>query len=91
MKRSGGRAHRSRTHGKFQAMPRGRHRHSPSLHRLLPPVTVAGVSLACASGVWFVGDDLVQGALATGAAAAAVTGSVLLRAWDRTAGRASPS
>lgn len=50
-------------------------------------MTVAGVSLACASGVWFVGDDLVQGALATGAAAAAVTGSVLLRAWDRTAGK----
>ncbi|WP_051738721.1 hypothetical protein [Streptomyces rimosus] len=45
------------------------------------------MSLACASGVWFVGDDLVQGALATGAAAAAVTGSVLLRAWDRTAGK----
>ncbi len=50
-------------------------------------MTVAGVSLACASGVWFVGDDLVQGALATGAAAAAVTGSVLLRAWDRTVGK----
>ncbi|MEV5594123.1 hypothetical protein [Streptomyces sp. NPDC052496] len=45
------------------------------------------MSLACASGVWFAGDDLVQGALATGAAAAAVTGSVLLRAWDRTAGK----
>ncbi|MFH8349059.1 hypothetical protein [Streptomyces sp. NPDC018045] len=68
-------------------MPRGRHRHSPPLHRLLPPVTVAGASLACASGVWFVGDDLAQRVLATGAAAAAVTGSVLLRAWDRTAGK----
>ncbi|MFF3271567.1 hypothetical protein ACFYWU_11625 [Streptomyces chrestomyceticus] len=50
-------------------------------------MTVAGASLACASGVWFVGDDLAQRVLATGAAAAAVTGSVLLRAWDRTAGK----
>ncbi|MFD7662808.1 hypothetical protein [Streptomyces sp. NPDC059788] len=50
-------------------------------------MTVAGASIACASGAWFVGDDLVQRVLATGAAAAAVTGSVLLRTWDRTAGR----
>lgn len=68
-------------------MPRGRHRHSPPLHRLLPPSTVAGTSLACAAGAWFVGDDLVQRVLAAGAAAAAVTGAVLLRAWDRKAGR----
>ncbi|MGA5199687.1 hypothetical protein ACPCDR_41575, partial [Streptomyces exfoliatus] len=68
-------------------MPRGRHRHSPPLHRLLPPSTVAGVSIACAAGAWFVGDDLVQRVLATGAAAAALTGSVLLRSWDRKAGR----
>ncbi|MEU5012740.1 hypothetical protein AB0G35_21065 [Streptomyces sp. NPDC021749] len=68
-------------------MPRGRHRHSPPLHRLLPPTTVAGVSLACAAGPWFVGDDLVQRVLAAGAAAAAVTGAVLLRTWDRKAGR----
>ncbi|WP_167538042.1 hypothetical protein [Streptomyces caniferus] len=68
-------------------MPRGRHRHSPPLHRLLPPVTVAGASIACAAGAWFVGDDLVQRVLAAGAAAAALTGAVLLRTWDRTAGR----
>ncbi|MBL1094087.1 hypothetical protein JK360_33055 [Streptomyces sp. 9-7] len=68
-------------------MPRGRHRHSPPLHRLLPPTTVAGVSLVCAAGPWFVGDDLVQRVLAAGAAAAAVTGAVLLRSWDRKAGR----
>ena len=68
-------------------MPRGRHRHSPPLHRLLPPSTVAGASIACAAGAWFVGDDLVQRVLAAGAAAAALTGAVLLRTWDRAAGR----
>ncbi|WP_229893965.1 hypothetical protein [Streptomyces glebosus] len=68
-------------------MPRGRHRQSPPLHRLLPPATVAGASLACAAGAWLVGDDLVQRVLAAGAAAAALTGAVLLRTWDRTAGR----
>ncbi len=68
-------------------MPRGRHRHSPPLHRLLPPSTVAGASIACAAGAWFVGDDLVQRVLAAGAAAAALTGAVLLRTWDRKAGR----
>ena len=33
-------------------MPRGRHRHSPPLHRLLPPSAIAGVSLVCALGPW---------------------------------------
>ncbi|MCL6301012.1 hypothetical protein [Streptomyces kronopolitis] len=68
-------------------MPRGRHRQSPPLHRLLPPATVAGASIACAAGAWFAGDDLVQRVLAAGAAAAALTGAVLLRTWDRNAGR----
>ncbi|WP_405743644.1 hypothetical protein OG422_17525 [Streptomyces sp. NBC_01525] len=68
-------------------MPRGRHRHSPPLHRLLPPSSVAGASIVCAAGTWFVGDDLVQRVLAAGAAGAAVTGAVLLRAWDRKAGK----
>lgn len=68
-------------------MPRGRHRQSPPLHRLLPPATVAGASIACAAGAWFAGDDLVQRVLAAGAAAAALTGAVLLRTWDRSAGR----
>ncbi|WP_423835851.1 hypothetical protein [Streptomyces endophytica] len=45
------------------------------------------MSLVCAAGPWFVGDDLVQRVLAAGAAAAAVTGAVLLRSWDRKAGR----
>ncbi|MFH8571771.1 hypothetical protein [Streptomyces sp. NPDC017993] len=68
-------------------MPRGRHRHSPPLHRLLPPSTVAGASIACAASTWLVGDDLVQRVLAAGAAGAAITGAVLLRAWDRKAGK----
>ncbi|MFF4699781.1 hypothetical protein [Streptomyces chattanoogensis] len=68
-------------------MPRGRHRHSPPLHRLLPPSTVAGASIACAAGAWFVGDDLVQRILAAGAAAAAIGGAVLMRTWDRKAGK----
>ncbi|UNS98233.1 hypothetical protein MMF93_18570 [Streptomyces tubbatahanensis] len=75
-------------------MPRGRHRHSPPLHRLLPPAAVAVAALACAGGTWLVGepgvgdlDTVVLRALATAAAAAAVTGSVLLRRWDRAAGR----
>ncbi|MEU9113346.1 hypothetical protein AB0D04_16580 [Streptomyces sp. NPDC048483] len=68
-------------------MPRGRHRHSPPLHRLLPPSTVAGASIACATGAWFVGDDLVQRVLAAGAAAAAIGGAVLMRTWDRKAGK----
>ncbi|MDC7337612.1 hypothetical protein PQR15_15285 [Streptomyces lydicus] len=45
------------------------------------------MSIACAAGAWFVGDDLVQRVLAAGAAAAALTGAVLLRSWDRKAGR----
>ncbi|MGK5629635.1 hypothetical protein ACSNOD_14390, partial [Streptomyces sp. URMC 123] len=68
-------------------MPRGRHRHSPPLHRLLPPTTVAGVSLACAAGAWLVGDALVLRALVAAAAAAACTGAVLMRTWDRAAGK----
>lgn len=50
-------------------------------------MTVAGASVACAAGAWFVGDDLVQRVLAAGAAAAALTGAALLRTWDRAAGR----
>ncbi len=68
-------------------MPRGRHRHSPPLHRLLPPSTVAGASLVTAGGAWFVAEPLVLRILVAAAAAAAVTGAVLMRGWDRTAGR----
>ncbi|MFF0744135.1 hypothetical protein ACFYVL_27430 [Streptomyces sp. NPDC004111] len=68
-------------------MPRGRHRHSPPLHKLLPPSAVAGGSLVCAAGAWFVADPVVLRILVAAAAAAAVTGAALMRNWDRTAGR----
>ncbi|CAM5642425.1 hypothetical protein GCM10010329_67210 [Streptomyces spiroverticillatus] len=68
-------------------MPRGRHRHSPPLHKLLPPSTVAGASLVIAGGAWFVAEPLVLRILVAAAAAAAVTGAALMRSWDRTAGR----
>ncbi|MFG3254346.1 hypothetical protein [Streptomyces sp. NPDC048172] len=75
-------------------MPRGRHRHSPPLHRLLSPVAVAATALACAGGSWLVGEagvgdveTVVLRGLSAAAAAAAVTGAVLLRRWDRAAGR----
>ncbi|MDH2387564.1 hypothetical protein QCN29_01920 [Streptomyces sp. HNM0663] len=68
-------------------MPRGRHRHSPPLHRLLPPLAVAGASVLCAAGAWLVAEPVVLRSLVALAAAAAVTGSVLMRSWDRAAGR----
>ncbi|AEW94992.1 MULTISPECIES: hypothetical protein [Streptomycetaceae] len=71
-------------------MPRGRHRHSPPLHRLLPPLTVAGSAAAVAAGAWFspAGDHgVVLRALVGAAAVAACTGAFLLRRWDRAAGK----
>ncbi|MCX4549146.1 hypothetical protein OG709_20305 [Streptomyces sp. NBC_01267] len=68
-------------------MPRGRHRHSPPLHRLLQPSAVAGASLLLAAGAWLFADPLVLRCLVAGAAAAAVTGAFLMRSWDRVAGR----
>ncbi|MCX5387965.1 hypothetical protein [Streptomyces sp. NBC_00083] len=68
-------------------MPRGRHRHSPPLHRLLQPSAVAGVSVICAGGAWLFDQPAALRALAAAAAAACVTGSVLMRSWDRAAGR----
>ncbi|MFJ6696287.1 hypothetical protein ACIQM4_09455 [Streptomyces sp. NPDC091272] len=68
-------------------MPRGRHRHSPPLHKLLPPSAVAGVSLVCAVGAWFVAEPVVLRVLVAATAASAVTGAALMRGWDRTAGR----
>jgi hypothetical protein len=67
-------------------MPRGRHRHSPPLHKLLPSTAVAGGSLACAVGAWFVAEPLALRILVAVTAAAAVTGAVLMRSWDRRAG-----
>ncbi|MEV6249969.1 hypothetical protein AB0M38_27750 [Streptomyces sp. NPDC051742] len=67
-------------------MPRGRHRHSPPLHKLLPPSAVAGAAVVCAAAAWLPGDLLVVRLLAVAAAVAAVTGAVLMRSWDRGAG-----
>ncbi|MEV8569138.1 hypothetical protein AB0436_26745 [Streptomyces sp. NPDC051322] len=68
-------------------MPRGRHRHSPPLHRVLQPSAVAGVSLLLAVGAWLFADPVVLRCLVAAAAATAVAGAVLMRSWDRVAGR----
>ncbi|MFG2344050.1 hypothetical protein [Streptomyces phaeochromogenes] len=68
-------------------MPRGRHRHSPPLHRLLPPSAIAGVSAVCAAGPWLFSETLVLRGLAAGAAATAVAGAVVMRRWDAAAGK----
>ena len=68
-------------------MSRGRHRQSPPLHRLLLPASVAVAAITCAAGAWLVGDTVVIRGLAATAAAAAVVGAVLMRRWDRSAGR----
>ncbi|MFF1920115.1 hypothetical protein ACFVW8_06005 [Streptomyces sp. NPDC058221] len=68
-------------------MPRGRHRHSPPLHRILPPSAVAGASVLCAAGAWLLAEPLVLRALVAAAAVAALTGAYLMRSWDREAGR----
>ncbi|MFD7069238.1 hypothetical protein ACFV97_18650 [Streptomyces sp. NPDC059913] len=68
-------------------MPRGRHRHSPPLHRILPPSAVAGVSVVCAAGSWLLAEPLVLRGLVAVTAVAAVTGAYLMRSWDRDAGR----
>ncbi|WP_333761376.1 hypothetical protein [Streptomyces sp. IBSBF 2390] len=68
-------------------MPRGRHRHSPPLHRLLPPSAIAGVSVVCALGPWVFSEATVLRALAAAAAVTAVVGAVVMRRWDAQAGR----
>ncbi|MGW1892050.1 hypothetical protein ACWCP6_17580 [Streptomyces sp. NPDC002004] len=68
-------------------MPRGRHRHSPPLHRLLPPSAVAGAAVACAAGAWLFTEPMLLRGLSAGAAAAAVVGAVVMRRWDRVAGK----
>lgn len=68
-------------------MPRGRHRHSPPLHKLLPPTAVAGAAVLCAAGAWFLAEPVVLRGLVAVTAAAAVTGAVFMRSWDRGAGR----
>ncbi|MEU0435155.1 hypothetical protein ABZ153_26585 [Streptomyces sp. NPDC006290] len=68
-------------------MPRGRHRHSPPLHRVLPPSAIAGVSLVCAVGPWLFTDAFALRVLAAGAAVTAVAGAVVMRRWDTSAGK----
>ncbi|WP_329219899.1 hypothetical protein OG352_24870 [Streptomyces sp. NBC_01485] len=68
-------------------MPRGRHRHSPPLHRLLPPSAIAGVSLVCALGPWVFTEPMVLRGLAAAAAATAIVGAVVMRHWDIQAGK----
>jgi hypothetical protein len=51
-------------------------------------MTVAGVAVACAAaGAWPVGDVWALRGLIAAAAAAAIAGAVLMRSWDRAAGR----
>ncbi|WP_328480487.1 hypothetical protein OHS71_18525 [Streptomyces sp. NBC_00377] len=68
-------------------MPRGRHRHSPPLHRLLPPSAIAGVSLVCALGPWVFTERTTLRVLAAAAAATAIIGAVVMRRWDSQAGK----
>ncbi|WP_406438937.1 hypothetical protein OHB00_28915 [Streptomyces sp. NBC_00631] len=68
-------------------MPRGRHRHSPPLHRLLPPSAIAGVSLVCALGPWLFSQPTALRTLAAIAAATAVVGAAVMRRWDSEAGK----
>ena len=68
-------------------MPRGRHRHSPPLHRLLPPAAIAGVSLVCSLGPWVFTDTGVLRVLAAFAAAITVVGAAVMRRWDTEAGK----
>ncbi|MFF4832746.1 hypothetical protein [Streptomyces sp. NPDC001315] len=68
-------------------MPRGRHRHSPPLHRLLPPSAIAGVSVVCALAPWVFTQPTMLRVLAAAAAATAVLGAVVMRRWDTQAGK----
>ncbi|MEV0415363.1 hypothetical protein AB0I68_32425 [Streptomyces sp. NPDC050448] len=68
-------------------MPRGRHRNPEPLHRLLTPTTVAGVSVASAAAAWLIAEPLPLRLLVALAASAGVAGAVVMRAWDRAAGR----
>lgn len=72
---------------KFQAMPRGRHRNPEPLHRLLTPTTVAGVSLVSAGAAWLLAEPVALRLLVALTATAGVAGAVVMRAWDRSAGR----
>ncbi|WP_018548001.1 hypothetical protein [Streptomyces sp. LaPpAH-108] len=68
-------------------MPRGRHRHSPPLHRLLPSTAIAGVSVVCALAPWVFAGTGVLRALSAVVAVTAVAGAVVMRRWDAQAGK----
>ncbi|MFD6876125.1 MULTISPECIES: hypothetical protein [unclassified Streptomyces] len=68
-------------------MPRGRHRNPEPLHRLLTPTAVAGVSVASAGAAWLFAEPLALRLLVALTAVAGVGGAVLMRSWDRAAGR----
>ncbi|MCB5165994.1 hypothetical protein LG634_14260, partial [Streptomyces bambusae] len=68
-------------------MPRGRHRQSQPLHRLLTPSAIAGVPVACAAVAWLLAEPLALRLLVALTAASAVGGAVVMRGWDRAAGR----
>ncbi|WP_404957965.1 hypothetical protein [Streptomyces sp. 147326] len=68
-------------------MPRGRHRNPEPLHRLLTPTTVAGVSVISAGAAWLLAEPLALRLLVALTASAGVGGAVVMRAWDRSAGR----
>ncbi|MEV7441108.1 hypothetical protein AB0O22_08145 [Streptomyces sp. NPDC091204] len=68
-------------------MPRGRHRNPEPLHRLLTPTTIAGVSVISAGAAWLLAEPLALRLLVALTAASGVGGAVVMRAWDRSAGR----
>ncbi|MET9697158.1 hypothetical protein ABZY31_09545 [Streptomyces sp. NPDC006529] len=68
-------------------MPRGRHRNPEPLHRLLTPTTLAGASITSAGVAWLLAEPVALRLLVAFAGAAGVTGAVVMRAWDRAAGR----
>ncbi|MFD8939474.1 hypothetical protein ACFV0R_30220 [Streptomyces sp. NPDC059578] len=48
---------------------------------------IAGASVLCATGAWFVSEAAILRGLVVGASVVAVAGSVVMRNWDRSAGR----
>ncbi|MFC9294456.1 hypothetical protein ACFTWH_25045 [Streptomyces sp. NPDC057011] len=68
-------------------MPRGRHRNPEPLHRLLTPTSVAGVSVVSAGAAWLLAEPVALRLLVALTAGAGIAGAVVMRAWDRSAGR----
>ncbi|MER5732960.1 hypothetical protein ABT084_32290 [Streptomyces sp. NPDC002138] len=68
-------------------MPRGRHRNPEPLHRLLTPTTLAGASITSAGVAWLLAEPVALRLLVAFAGAAGVTAAVVMRGWDRAAGR----